>query len=337
MAHAISRVVDNGVVIDEVFTAGGLPWHKLGQNIESAVTSEEAIKLAHLDWTVDCKEIGIESQSGAFKALGGSFATVRTDNENILGIVSGKYKVVQNQDAFSFIDSLIGSGDLKYESAGALFGGKRVWLLAILPQADEVAEGDLQTRYLLFSNSHDASSSIRVLPTHVRVVCNNTLTLALRAGNDDGISIRHVGDINKKVDAARTVLSKTSEIFDAVVKQQQELAKKKLSKTEFVDYIDNLVPVPVGDLDKIKKAVSRRNNVVADISGNYYNSPTNNLSSMKQTAWAAVNSVTQYVDHTKKVRGEEEDTGDKRMDSLIFGYNSRFKQEAFELATKMFL
>ena len=135
MAHELS-FDESGKA--EAFYAMKPAWHGLGTVLDHAPTSEAALEAAHLDWRVDMR---------ALKTVDGidvpdNFATVRADNQTVLGVVSAKYKVVQNRTAFAFLDSLVESGDMRYESAGALKDGRIVWLLGRLPSVDEIAPGD---------------------------------------------------------------------------------------------------------------------------------------------------------------------------------------------------
>ena len=126
------------------------------------------------------------------------FATVRTDSGDVLGVVGKRYRIVQNRDAFGFLDSLLQDGIMKYESAGALRGGRQVFLLARMPSVDEIVPGDNSLRYVLFSTSHDGTAAIHAVPTSVRVVCANTLRIATASS----VGFRHTDDVKAKLDSA---------------------------------------------------------------------------------------------------------------------------------------
>lgn len=174
------------------------PFHGLGTRVEEAPNSREALHLAGLDWTVDSRPVYDE----LIREIPGYKANVRSSDNKTLGIVTNRYKIVQNTEAFEFTDNLIG-GDVHYETAGSLQGGKRIWLLAKLPS--KIIVGDEVEPYLCFTNSHDGTGAIRACMTPVRVVCNNTLNLALATAKRQW-STKHVGDIEAKMAEARSVL-----------------------------------------------------------------------------------------------------------------------------------
>lgn len=175
------------------------PWHGLGTMVEEAPTSADALRLAGLDWTVEPKQISI---LGDDSPIDNAVANVRSCDGKVLGIVTDRYKAVQNVEAFAFTDTLIG-GDVRYETAGSLKGGRKIWLLAKMPTA-KVAGDDVEP-YLCFTNNHDGKGSVRVCMTPIRVVCNNTLNIALGSAKR-AWSIIHTGDINKKIAEARETL-----------------------------------------------------------------------------------------------------------------------------------
>lgn len=179
--------------VESMFYAGReKPWHGLGTQVEEAPTSADALRLAGLDWTVQRKPI----QVCGGRKVDNFFANVRSSDGAVLGVVSDRYQVVQNAEAFAFTDALIGGeGQVHYETAGSLMGGRKIWLLAKLPDTEIV--GDKTEPYLCFSNTHDGSGAIRVCMTPIRVVCNNTLNIALN-GAKRAWSVRHTGDIQAK-------------------------------------------------------------------------------------------------------------------------------------------
>ena len=182
--------------VETMFYVREKPWHGLGTMVQEAPTSAEALKLAGLDWTVEARDMWL---NGGYEPIPGYKANVRSSDNKVLGVVSNKYRIVQNADAFAFTDALIG-GDVRYETAGSLLDGKKIWLLAKLPDSEIC--GDKTEPYVCFSNTHDGSGAVRVCMTPVRVVCNNTLNLALDTAQR-AWSVRHVGDINSKLVEAR--------------------------------------------------------------------------------------------------------------------------------------
>ena len=177
--------------VETMFSVREKPWHGLGVVVEDAPSSKDALNFAGLVWRVVQKPLF--TNSGLVE---GYKANVRDSDNSVLGVVTDRYKVVQNTEAFAFTDNLLGEG-VKYETAGSLQGGKRI------------------TPYLVFSNTHDGSGAVKVAITPVRIVCNNTLNLALSTANRC-FSIVHTGDIKGKIDEAKQTLFMADEYMEAL-------------------------------------------------------------------------------------------------------------------------
>lgn len=319
MAHEISN--RNGT--DEAFYALKPAWHGLGTVLDHAPNSEEAIKAAHLDWRIDREPI--KTESGLI--VPDTYATVRADDpRTVLGTVSGRYKIVQNREAFAFLDGLLQDGVMKYESAGALRGGCIVWLLARMPSSDEIAEGDITNRYVLFSTSHDGSASIHAVPTSVRVVCANTLRVATASD----VGIRHTGDVTGKLEIARQYLSQFDQKFTAFRDHARVLATRQFSRDQAHEYLAGLFP----EVKEPGRARSIRDRKVAQIRKNYQ-SPRQQMPSIKGTWWALLNSVTELIDHGGTYRGKGRDRAENRMLSTVDGAGADLKVKAYKLAVEM--
>ncbi len=174
--------------VGSMFYVREMPWHGLGTNVEKALSSEEALAAAGLGWDVVQKKIYTED----WNSVPGFYANVRDSDNKVLGVVSHRYRIVQNREAFAFTDGLLGKG-VRYETAGSLRGGRKTWILARLPKQYRLAD-DRVMPYLVFSNSHDGSGSIKAAMTPIRVACNNTLNLALQ-GADRIWTASHTGDM----------------------------------------------------------------------------------------------------------------------------------------------
>ena len=159
--------------VESMFYVRETPWHGLGTKVMETPTSKEALSLAGLDWKVLQEPIYTENE----ELVEGYKANVRDNDRKVLGVVTDRYKVIQNEEAFAFTDELLGEG-VRYETAGTLQGGKKVWLLAHLPH-EYIISGERISPYLLFSNTHDGSGAIKAELTPIRVVCNNPLNLAM--------------------------------------------------------------------------------------------------------------------------------------------------------------
>jgi len=251
-------------------------------------------------------------------------ANIRSDNFFHLGNVTDKYKVVQNCEAFDFVDNLHQDGIIKYEAAGSLKGGKVVWMLAKMPQEFEVVADDKLEQYILFTTAHDGSRAIRVMPTSVRVVCWNTLSLAT-ANESKGLTIRHKGNIMEKLDEARKCIQTSQKKFDEFHGSAQKLTTVKFDIEQLKAMTYLLFPKEKGKND------TRRAKARAGIMAAFTDDPQN-IDGVRGTAWAAFNAITQYVDHESSYKGKE--TGviaEARMDSLLLGANARLKDNAYKV------
>ena len=192
--------------VETMFYVRETPWHGLGTKVMTAPDSKEALIAAGLNWNVVQEPIYTTEN----ETIKGYKANVRDSDRKVLGVVTDRYKVVQNHEAFSFTDELLGQG-VRYETAGSLQEGRKVWLLAHMPH-EYIISGERISPYLLFSNTHDGSGAIKVALTPIRVVCNNTLNLALRTA-ERSWSMIHTGDIQSKMKEARDTLSRRKDIW----------------------------------------------------------------------------------------------------------------------------
>jgi len=217
--------------VESMFYTRKAPWHGLGVRVEEAPESKEALIQAGLDWKVE--QTDVYAASG--ERIPGYKANIRDIDRSVLGIVGDRYKIVQNEEAFAFTDGLLGEG-VKYETAGSLAGGKIVWMLAKLPEK-YIISGDAIEPYLVFCNSHDGSGAIRVAMTPVRVVCQNTLNLALK-GASRVWSARHTGNVMSRMDEARETLQLANAYMSQLGRSINELQAKKLTDKKVLAMID---------------------------------------------------------------------------------------------------
>jgi phage/plasmid-like protein (TIGR03299 family) len=182
-----------------MFYVGDPPWHNLGIRLDHPATAEEAIEAAQLDYTVKKKPLRAVIHAKRHAEVGDHFATVRLDTGDVLGVVGSRYEVIQNRDAFAFFDALVGDDEAIYHTAGVLGKGERIWILAKLPDYIRVGKNDLVEKYLLLTNSHDGSSLVRAKLTPIRVVCQNTLSVALN-GSEQEVRIRHTANAREKLE-----------------------------------------------------------------------------------------------------------------------------------------
>ena len=274
--------------VETMFYVRETPWHGLGTRIEEAPTSADALRLAGLDWRVEQQPVTLADGT----AIPGYRANVRSTDKKVLGVVSDRYKIVQNEDAFSFTDELIG-GDVRYETAGSLSGGKRVWLLAKMP-AEKIA-GDEVDPYLCFSNTHDGSGSIRVCMTPIRVVCNNTLNLAMNTARRSWATC-HTGDMETKMQEARICLEMAGKYMDDLAVYADQLANTRVTDDQIQQILNEMFPVE-------EDAGSRKKTTVEKAKEEFmvcYLRP--DIAKFLGTAWGVVNAMSDMVCHSEPRR-----------------------------------
>lgn len=259
------------------------PWHGLGTMVEEAPTSADALRLAGLDWTVDKKNIQV---CGGAK-IDNYKANVRSSDGAVLGVVTDRYRVVQNVEAFAFTDSLI-DGEVRYETAGSLQGGKKIWLLAKLPDTEIV--GDKTEPYLCFTNTHDGTGAIRVCMTPIRVVCNNTLNIALN-GAKRAWSVRHTGDIQAKLHEARVCLDMANKYMDNLAVYADRMANITVTDDRIKAILDELFPIDDDMSDREKRNAEK---VKEDYMVCYF---APDIMKFMGTAWGALNAMSDMVSH----------------------------------------
>lgn len=291
--------------VEWMFSGNGVtPWHGIGEVIKGTLSSEEAIKVAGLDWDVIPKPIYDEFG----REIPGFKVNQRSSDQKNLGIVTNRYKIVQNREAFAFTDALLGEG-VQYESAGSLASGKRVWMLARLENTT-IAEENIDP-YLVFTNCHDGTGAVRVAITPVRVVCQNTLNLALQNASRHW-SCAHKGDIQSKLEEARYTLESAERYMKALEEEFGELKMKKLSDSQVDQMTDKLLEIEFADLfkkavktgkvvdfkealrqQKYEDKLKRKKNDILTI---YHDKP--DLRGTERSAFRFVNAVSDYATHT---------------------------------------
>jgi len=308
--------------------AGEVPWHHLGTKLDQPVTAREAITAAGLDYEVRLTPLATYDGLAVPKTK----AVVRYDTQTVLGVVSNRYVPVQNHQAFGFLDAVVADGGLRYHTAGALGRGEKIWMLAKLPGHIRVKNSDdLVDKYLLLSNAHDGSAALRVYFTPIRVVCQNTLSLAERRSNGQGISIMHKGDLHTKIAEAQKVLGFAQLCFDDAAARIDRLASYYPSHAELSAYFRAIYPDPEEGKDK-----TRATNIREELHRLFENGIGHDQPQITRSAWVAYNSVTEFVDHVRPGRGtNDSERASRRLDSIWFGSGARLKQKAWSLALDM--
>lgn len=276
--------------IETMFYVRQAPWHGLGNRVEDALSSEEALQAAGLDWEVIQKSIQTED----YTEIPGYKVNIRATDQRLLGIVSDRYKIVQNHEAFAFTDELLGEG-VRFETAGSLQNGRKVWLLARLPESYIIA-GDRINPYLVFSNSHDGSGSIKVAMTPIRVVCQNTLNLALQNAKRMWTTI-HTGNIQAKLDEARKTLLYAELYMDRLGAEVDRLNRIKIPDHKVREYMELLLPLP----DNATKLQERNvQQLRDDFQARYFDAP--DLKEVGKNGYRFINAVSDFATHAKPLR-----------------------------------
>lgn len=338
MSHEISVV--NGLA--EAMYANEPAWHGLGEVFDpggSEAPTSEQVYSKILNWQVRLEPVEFWCESlKSTVVVPDQFVTVRSDIEGpqaALGVVGKNYTVVQNREAFDFLDSLAKEGAVRYESAMALKGGKLVVLLARLPTVDTVIAGDEHLRYVMFSTSHDGSAAIQAMPTSVRVVCANTLAVALSKDGNLSYRIKHNSNVGVKLEKAKRYLSQFDQAFTLYNEKARTLATRNYSGRQLLQYLDQLFMPELGVGEEMTKHQQKVYNSKVDIVRACLNSEANNLKGMKGTWWQLFNAITEAIDHGEifKYRGEEKD--ERKFLNVMNGEGSDLKLEALELAMRM--
>lgn len=306
-------------------------WHKLGQRTPNAVQWAEAIRLADLDWTVVKKQLYFRDALGKVAEATGHMATTRSDDGAFLGIVGDGYQLIQNAEAFTFCDDLLAAADgAKYESAGALGNGEQIWVMARIPEADFTIDGgDEHKAYLLVATSHDGSMSYTAKLVDTRVVCANTLAVAL-GERGSAFRVKHTASAKQRMELAVEQLSEVKQTAISVKAKMERLAEAKLTRESVTAILDRLFPRPKDE----KANTTRRDNNVADVLRLYAHNDANAYPSVQGTAYNLLNAVTEYTDHLRTARGngsKPEQVAVARSESALFGSGAQLKTQALQV------
>lgn len=344
MAHKIEFNVKTGT---HSFVSVKEPaWHKLGKVVEFAMTSAEAIEGANLGFEVVKKQNFME-HDGTYYLSPDSFSTFRTDTNRVLGSVGKDYTIVQNKDAFTFFDSIVGEGKAIFETAGALGNGEQIFITAKLPGSVVLDNIDEIKQYLLLSNSHDGSRSIEVMFTPIRVVCNNTLSMALAMAKNR-IKIRHTASAHDKLKEAHKLLGIHNELMIEQEHYFNTLKEKQIGTEELVTLICNVFLTPaelqavatagienmpkLADADDKQLISTRKLNMMQEVLEYYERGPGQNIVTAKGTMWGAYNAITGYYQNSKSYSDDN-----KKVQSNYYGANYNTMHSAYVTAVNIAL
>ena len=313
--------------VETMAYAGELPWHGLGQKVEDNLTPQEMIAAAGLDWSVSRRQVFVPQEPGHGHTEGTlttqEYGMLVRDSDNfILGPCGKNYVPIQNEEVFSFFDKFVKEGDMTMGTAGSLNHGRQVWGLANIKQGFKLPGGDEVQGHLLISHPHQWGKSLTIMFTPIRVVCNNTLTMAL-GQKGDRFRMPHVkafdADVKQSAELALGLASKQLESFE---EQSKFLASKQYTDDKFDQFLAQLFqPALLPNVDRTQ--FNRTCETVHEI---VYTQPGHKMS--EGSWWSAVNAVTYFADH-KAGRSR-----DASLSSAWFGPRAATKRRALELATE---
>ena len=322
-----------------MFSRKEIPWHKLGKVVEEAPTSDVAIKLAELDYEVYKQPLYakytdelLKSNPGIIKKgirVPGYFATVRDDTGAALGVVKGRYEVIQNTQAFEFIDNIVGSKQAIFETAGGLGGGERIFVTAKLPSNIKVKGVDTIEKYILFTTSHDGSGSVIAGFTPIRVVCNNTLNMAMSKLTNK-VTIRHTKTAHSKIAIAQDIMGAYEKYSIYFQEALNELANKQVNEHLIDDTISSIILSDnetqlykqYGTLN-IDDISTRKKNEIELIKESIDAAPGQDI--QRGTAYWLFNGVTSYYNNIKNYRSDE-----SRLLNITEGVAKTRSQQVFD-------
>lgn len=297
--------------VERMMYVGEVPWHGIGTKLTEAATSEEAIKLAGLDWEVEMAPIITHDQKRT--SVDDWRVTRRMTDNAILGVVKKSYVPIQNKDAFKMFDGVCGGpGKARFHTAGSLIGGSRIFMLAKLPDIIEVGKGigdvDEVEKYLLLANAHDGSLQLQMLFTPVRVVCNNTLNMALYfekgenektkwIKNAPRVKVSHGKDADVKMKEAEKVMRAALKYYEKFGDFANFLYGRTLFEAQVQNIIAQVFP-PNKKMELTPAIVGHRSEVrrLFDEGKGH--------DRISGTAWALLNAFGEYADHTHAGRGK---------------------------------
>lgn len=334
--------------LESLMWLGDRPWHGLGVEVLEAQTSEEAIVKAGLDWQVEKKEIftrdGLvvdggediaEVPSEKMVVVPGYYAIVRKTDGRPLGVVGERYTPMQNKDAFKFFDEVVGSYDAIYETAGSLRHGKIIWIMSKLPGHVGSSEDPIEM-WLVLSNAHDGTRQLLMMATPVRVVCMNTLNLAISSAVAN-VEVRHTSGIMDRIVDAREALGLTNLYFEQMGEVMNTLKGFRMTEDEIRKYVYGLFPLKVKSEEKlngfedvmnvelgprIKAYVEKVLELVETGRGT-------DIPGVKGSAYGTFNAAVEFADHWQPVKGKSEALN-RKLDSIWWGSAAKFKQRAFD-------
>lgn len=315
MAHKINFNEQTGN--HSFFSVQEKPWHNLGQIVTDYPTSKEALVFAGLDYEVVKRKLfthdGEINKGMDFLIrdieIPNYHATLRTDTNQVLGVVGKDYEIVQNVDAFSFFDSIVGGDGIQYETAGALGKGERIFITAKLPSYIKVGKEDLIEQYLFLTTSHDGYGSITAAFTPIRIVCNNTLNAAMR-NHSNSIKIRHTANAKERLALAHKVMGISYQLSQELEGLFNQWTKIRITDAEVRKLIQMALAPNKETLQNLSTGKQEENSAyfekMCESAFEYaMTNETQNMETTKGTLFGAYNAVTGYFQNVRIYKDSE--------------------------------
>ena len=314
-------------------------WHTFANKVfqgDEVVTTQQMLEGANLaNWNVQLESV-TELLPQNYTTVSENFLVTRdnptiTGQKDVLSVVGSRYKVVQNEELFSFADNLHdGNEGVNWESAGSLKNGRVVFGTMSIPRTmvlDPKGANDTTNLYLVVYTSHDGSVAVQSAITPVRVMCQNTLNFAMKKAKQS-FKLRHTQTVEGKIAQARETLGLTFAYMDEFEKQAQELFAIEVNNSKFNEIINKMYPKPEAD---VKGSIKKWENKIITI-GDLYNAPHN--ANIKNTAWGVVNTLTERLDYHRTARkgGDSLMAGASGFDPVVTAEKNKIVKQVLSLA-----
>lgn len=308
------------------FVAAKKPgWHGLGTVLGHIFTAQEAIEHGGLDYEVKKQPLYINDAEGSQILVPDRFATVRQDTSQPLGVVGSRYTVVQNWEAFSFFDAIVGEGQAIYETAGALGNGERIFITAKLPQQMVIAPDDVIQNFLFLANAHDGSMAITAMLTSVRVVCENTFNLALTK-HGKAITLRHSKSVHQNLQTAHQLMGIVKKESDLAEVTFRKMTQVRITDSQLKAFIE-MAMMPGKEQISSEDFSKRFTNTIDNILNYTASDATQLMVSTKGTLYGAMNAITGFYNNVRAYKDAE-----NRLDTIMYGSGARNNARAYNLA-----
>lgn len=311
-------------LIDSMAYVNEVPWHGLGNQLTAQQPIEVWAEQAGMDWQIHETPVrfmtGQAGTSGTLKSFPENKVLFRSDNHEPLSVVSQRFKVVQPNEILEFYRDLTEVSGFELETAGVLKGGRKIWALARTGQSSTLKGNDVSNAYVLLATACDGTLATTAQFTSIRVVCNNTLAVALGASNG-AVKVRHSTSFDAQ--AVKRQLGISVSKWSSFMYQMKGLSERKVKTHEAMNYLSRVFS-DEGNTDSGSASDRTIAKVMALFDGRGRGAE---LVSSKGTAFGLLNSVTEFVDHERRARSI-----DHRLESAWFGQGASLKNKALEQA-----